>query len=145
MPNINAQLSPLCSACELHFQLLPLSPACFSSLLATTTSSFLFSNLLTIHCIFSFLSFWYIRSLVFTWLLPMLAVSLPQVAAFFFFKFWTVVKLCLSCEKQTLFHNFYLLTTLYLLSGVPWNVVCLRTPSWEVNSVNHIFWASYLC
>lgn len=57
MPNIDAQLSPLCSACELHFQLLPLSPACFSSLLATTTSSFLFFNLLTIHCIFHFLRF----------------------------------------------------------------------------------------
>ena len=71
--------------------------------------------------------------------------ALPQMTAFFFSFFLSSCKTFLSYETQTLFHNFYLLPTLYLLSGVPWNTFCPRTPFWELNSVNYIFWASYLC
>ena len=55
--------------------------------------------------------------------------ALPQMTAFFFsFLILSSCKTFLSYETQTLFHNFYLLPTLYLLSGVPWNTFCPRTP-----------------
>lgn len=109
MPNINAQLSPLCSACQLHFQLLPLSSVYFSSLLATTTSSFLFLNSLTIHWIFLFLIFWYIRSLVFTWMPPMLGGTTRHYLKwqlFFFLFFWAVVKLFFPMKHKLCFITF---------------------------------------